>query len=90
MSKFKTSIPAGPGKSTPESGARYSAGKSAAPDAVLRTGKLPKPSAVTEAQAVQGAARRAIDVQVQTGNDKGGGGSDPHKRSRAVWGVDEK
>jgi hypothetical protein len=87
--KFATSIPASPGKSTPQAGATTVAGKSNAPDATLRTGMQPKPEAIREAQEVKGVARKCIDVQVQ-----GDGGSlspngNPKLRGRAGWGVEE-
>jgi hypothetical protein len=85
----KTTIPASPGPSTPQAGTRQVAGKSNECDAVLRTGKQPKPVAVKTAQEVKGAARKAIDTQV-----KGDGGSNspngnPKKRNRSGWGVEE-
>lgn len=78
--KFATTIPEGPGKSTPDSGARRVTGKSIAPDAVLRKGMQPKGEATKEAQEVKGAAMKAIRQQVgQNGN--------PKKRDASGWGT---
>ena len=62
--KFKTTIPDGPGKSTPDAGARRVQGKSVAPEATLRKGMLPSPESTKDAQEVKGAAGMAIRQQV--------------------------
>ena len=87
MSKLKTSIPLGPGDGAPNSGARYVPGKSSDASAVLRKGLQPKSSPVAEAKEIQGAAARCIKVQV---DGDGIANGDPHKRSKSVWGKDEK
>ena len=89
MSKLKTSIPLEIPSVDGNAGARRPKGKTDSCDEAL--GK-PKKSGeqVVAAVEIPGAARKAIDTQVFTFGDEGGGGSDPHKRSRAVWGVDEK
>jgi hypothetical protein len=86
---MKTSIPVGPGKSTPEGGTTQPAGKSSECDAVLRKGKLPKAEKVTEAQEVKGAARKAIDIQVMGDGGSLSPNANGKKRGRAVWGVKE-
>lgn len=86
---MKTTIPEGPGKSTPEEGARTVAGKSNEPDAVLRKGKLPKAEKITEAQEVKGAARKSIDIQVNGDGGTLSPNANGKRRGRAVWGVKE-
>jgi len=88
--KFATSIPASPGESTPQAGATTVAGKSNSPDATLRTGMQPKSEAVREAQEVKGAARKAIDGQVQGDGGPGSPNGDPKRRTRNYWGRDEE
>ena len=63
--------------------------KSNAPDAVLRTGLQPKPEKVVDAKNADGLVRKAIDTQVFTKGDEGGGGSDHHKLATNSWGVSE-
>lgn len=86
---FKTSIPAGPGESTPDAGTKQPAGKSSEPGAVLRKGLLPKSESVREAVEVTGAARRAIDTQVRGDGGSNSPNGDPHRRNKATWGVTE-
>ena len=77
---MKTTIPEGPGKSTPNAGARRVTGKSIAPDAILRKGMQPKGQATKQAEEVKGAALKAIRQQVgQNGN--------PKKRDASGWGT---
>jgi hypothetical protein len=87
--KFATSIPEEVPSAIGNGGARRPKGKTDSCDEAL--GK-PKKSGEQVVDAVQnsGAAGRAIDLQVFTFGDEGGGGSDPHKRSHAVWGRSEK
>jgi hypothetical protein len=77
---MKTTIPEGPGKSTPDAGARRVQGKSIAPEATLRKGFLPKGEATKEAQEVKGAAGKAIRQQV-------GANGNPKKRDANTFGT---
>jgi len=86
---MKTTIPEGPGKGTPNAGARRVTGKSIAPEATLRTGLQPKSQAVKQAEEVKGAARKAIDIQVQGDGGSNSPNGNPKKRGKAFWGVEE-
>lgn len=68
--KFSTTIPdyamsEDAFKSQPDAGT-HSRGKSNDTEATLRKGALPKGTAVTDAQCVAGAARKALDQQMGT------------------------
>jgi hypothetical protein len=70
------------------SGATQPAGKSSAPDAVLRKGLQPKSESVRDAVEVSGAARHACDVQLRR-DQIVGTSSSGKKRPAAIWGIDE-
>lgn len=67
----------------PNAGARYCAGKSCEPDAVLRKGLQPKPESVRTAVADAGAHARAVQKQV-------GSNGNPKKRDANEWGTGSK
>ena len=87
---MKTTIPAGPGDATPDAGARQMAGKSNEPDATLRKGLQPKGEATKTAEEVKGAARKAIDIQVDGDGGPDNPNGNPKKRARNYWGRDSK
>ena len=66
----------------PSSGATRPAGKSDSCEETLRKGKQPKAEAVREAKSQEGVAAKCIKQQVD-------GNSDHHKRTKAVWGIEE-
>jgi hypothetical protein len=84
LGAVKTSIPVYPEDGTPQAGTNQPAGKSSQPDAVLRTGLQPKSEAVQDCKCVDGAARKAIDTQVN-GSD-GNANGNPKKRNASSWG----
>ena len=87
--KFATTIPDGPGKSTPAAGARRVTGKSIAPEATLRTGLQPKPQPVKQAEEVKDCARKCIDIQVQGDGGSNSPNGNPKKRAKGWHGVEE-
>lgn len=76
---------------TPNAGASQPKGKHSECDSAITDAQVlkRKPEAVLDAVEIPGAFRRAADTQIETGNDKGGGGSNPKHRSKSVWGVSE-
>jgi hypothetical protein len=90
--RYQTSIPAEwPEESKPSGGARQPAGKHSECDSTITDAKVLKaaPEKVVEAKNADGLVRKAIDTQVFTKGDEGGGGSDHHKRATNSWGVSE-
>ena len=77
--------------STPNSGASQPKGKHSECDSAITDALVlkAKPEPVRDATEVPGAFRRAADTQIETGNDKGGGGSNPKHRARNFSGVSE-
>lgn len=92
MRPFKTSIPVEVSSAPAASGATQPKGKTSQCDSAITDAQVlrRKPEAVLDAVEVPGAFRRAADTQIETGNDKGGGGSNPKHRDRNFWGRDEK
>jgi len=90
VGKIKTTIPVYPPAATPNAGARTLPGKSNLPDANLlghSAGTRPS-SAVTTAVCVEGAARKAIDIQV-SGDDTNSPNGNPKRRTRNRWGTED-
>jgi hypothetical protein len=90
VGKIKTSIPPYPPDGTPNAGARKMDGKSNDCDAVLLghdPGSRPS-SAVTDAKCAEGAARKAIDIQVE-GDDVNSPNGNPKRRTRNRWGTED-
>lgn len=88
---IKTTIPKEVKSAPASSGARQPKGKTSECDSVILDAKVlkAKPETVRPAVEIPGAARAAIDTQVFTKGDEGGGGSDHHKRATNSWGVTE-